>query len=75
MLSSQGDKMPPSNPAFLNLTSGYLYLQIRDTPDLGTGLAARGFVALATLVLHGSVLIAGLKVRTAHAQVGRTEAI
>lgn len=40
MLSAQGDKTLLSNPAFQNLSSGYWYLQIRDTPDLGMGLAA-----------------------------------
>lgn len=74
MLNAQADKTVPSNAAFQNLSSGYLYLQIRDTPDLGMGLAAQGCIALATLMLHGSVLITGHKVRTAHTQVGRTEA-
>ena len=40
MLNAQGDKTFPSNLAFQNLSSGYLYLQTGDTPDSGMGLAA-----------------------------------
>lgn len=33
MVSAQGDKMLTSNCAFPKLSSGYLYLQMRDVAD------------------------------------------